>query len=291
MTTYPYFPGCSLYGTAREYDLSTRAVFSALDIDLQELDGWVCCGATAGHATSHLLATSLAAANLAIAARSSDRLVTACAACYSRLLHAEHDISSDPQLADRVRSVGVDYTGGVSVLHVMDVLLNDVGTDAIQSRSQGRLAGLKVACYYGCLLSRPAKLIPHENAEHPHRMDDILRACGADTLQWAYATECCGAGLAMARPDVITNLTHKILTHARKAGADVVAVACPMCQTNLELRQSDIQKAFGVKHDMPIIYFTQLMGLAMGIEPAKLGIGRLMINPMKALKQLALSRP
>lgn len=287
MITYPYFPGCSLNGTAREYDLSTRAVLNALDVDLRELDGWICCGATPAHATSHLLATSLAAANLAIAARSSDRLVTACAACYSRLLHADHDIRSDPQLADRVRSVGVDYSGGVSVLHVMDVLLNDVGVEAIQSRSQGRLSGLKVACYYGCLLSRPAKLIPHENAEHPHRMDDILRACGADTVQWAYSTECCGAGLAMAHPEVITELSHKILSNARRAGAEIIAVGCPLCQTNLELRQSDIRKAFGVRHDMPVVYFTQLMGLAMGIDPAKLGIGRLMINPMRKLEQLA----
>ncbi|MGQ9699130.1 MAG: CoB--CoM heterodisulfide reductase iron-sulfur subunit B family protein [Armatimonadota bacterium] len=290
MTSYPYFPGCSLYGTAREYDLSTRAVLSAVDIELQELDGWLCCGATPAHSTSHLLATSLAAANLAIAARTSERLVTACAACYSRLLHAEHDIKSDPQWAEKVRSAGVDYSGGVEVLHVMDVLLNDVGIDAIQARSQERLAGLKVACYYGCLLSRPAKLIPQENAEHPHRMDDILRACGADTVEWAYSTECCGAGLAMAHPEVITSLCHKILAHARKAGADVVAVGCPLCQTNLELRQPDIHKAYGVKHDMPVLYFTQLMGLALGIDPSRLGIDRLLIDPTRKLKQLTASR-
>jgi heterodisulfide reductase subunit B len=283
MNAYQYFPGCSLYGTAREYDISVRAVFQALDIPLEELEGWICCGATPAHATSHLLATSLAAENLAKAARKSDRLITACAACYSRLLHAKHDLDSDPSLVEKVRRVGVDYRNGVEVLHIMDVLLDDFGVEALQSRTQERLKGLKVACYYGCLLSRPAKLIPREDSEHPHRMDDVLRACGAETVEWPYAIECCGAGLAMAHPEIITQLSHKILTSAKNAGADVIAVGCPLCQTNLEIRQPDIQKAFGVKHDMPVVYFTQLLGIALGLQPKELGIDRLILNPMPKL--------
>lgn len=285
MSAYTYFPGCSLRGTAREYDLSVRAVFGALGVSLNELDGWVCCGATSAHSTSRLLATSLAAANLAKAARQGNNVVAACASCYSRLLHGQHDLESDPALAAKVRAAGVQYEGNVAVLHVLDLLLDDVGLKAIEERVHGKLKGLTVACYYGCLITRPRKLIQKEDPEHPHRMDDVLRACGATCVEWAFANECCGGGLAMARPDVVAELSHRILADASAAGADLVAVACPMCQTNLEMRQADIRRTHGVNHNLPVVYFTQLLGVALGLDQESLGLNRLLINPMPRIRE------
>ncbi len=270
---YAYYPGCSLESTAWDFDRSTRAVCRALGVRLEEIPDWVCCGSTPGHSTSGALSVALPAVNLQKAQTMGMPVLAACASCYARLRTANHKIESDP--AERARAeriTGEAYDGSVPVRHVLDVLAHDLGPAKIAARVKRPLAGLRVACYYGCLLTRPPEVVAFDDPEHPRVMEDVLEAAGAEPVEWPLKTECCGASLSMTNAAVVARLGHKLLAMAREAGAQCLAVACPLCQVNLDLRQADAKKAHGDLPDTPVLYVTQLLGLALGLMPKEVGL-------------------
>ncbi len=277
---YAFFPGCSLESTARPFDLSTRAVCRALGIALEEIPGWVCCGSTPAHASSDSLAVALPALNLQKAQAAGLPVMVACASCYARLRTANHRIGREPEDRRRAeRITGRPYDGGVEVRHVLDVLVNRFGMDGVRAKVRRPLAGWRVACYYGCLLTRPPEVVAFDDPEHPSCMDELMTAAGAETVDWPFKTECCGASLSMTHSGVVSRLAHKLLSMAQEAGADCLAVACPLCQVNLDLRQADAAKAHGLFRPMPVLYVTQLLGLALGLPPEALGIDALTVSP------------
>ncbi len=276
---YAFFPGCSLESTAWDFDRSTRAVCRALGIELEEIPDWVCCGSTPAHATSAPLAVALPVLNLQKAQSAGSPVMTACASCYSRLRTANHAVRSAPEERQRAeRITGKSYDGGVEVRHLLDVLVNDLGLDAIRAKVTAGLGGLRVACYYGCLLTRPPRIAAFDDAEHPHSMDDLVAATGAEPVDWPLKTECCGASLSMTRSAIAARLGHRLLAMARDAGAECIAVACPLCQVNLDLRQSDAGKAHGELPETPVLYITQLLGWALGLSKEELGIRALTVS-------------
>lgn len=276
---YAFFPGCSLEVSAWDFDRSVRAVCRVLDIELEEIPDWVCCGSTPAHATNASLAVALPAMNL-VAARDMGRPVaTACAACYSRLRTANHRIRTEPEERQRTeRIIGKPYDGGVEVRHILDLLVNDFGLDSIRAKVKRPLGGLRVACYYGCLLSRPPEIVAFDDAEHPTSMERLMAAVGAEPVEWPFQTECCGAGLTMTQPNVVDRLGHRLLSMARRAGAQCIAVACQMCQMNLDLRQADATRAHGEIPETPVLFISQILGLALGLSPDELGIGALTVS-------------
>jgi heterodisulfide reductase subunit B len=285
---YAYFPGCSADSTARDMHQSTLAVAEALGIELVEPQGWTCCGATAGHQTDRVLAAALPAATLVKVKEMGLDLVVNCAACYNRMKVANHAIASDRQMRAKVaEAVGRDYDGSVKVRHLLEVLLDDVGTEAIAAARRQSLAGLKVASYYGCLLVRPSEVTGFDDPENPSTLDRLVTALGGTALDWPHKVECCGSGLSVPRTDVVVNLTDSIVGMAKQAGAECIAVSCPMCQINLDMRQLDIARTKGNRYDLPILYITQLLGLCLGIAPERLGLNKLMISPARVVQAVA----
>jgi heterodisulfide reductase subunit B len=276
---YAFFPGCSLESTAWDFDHSTRAVCRALGIELQEIPDWVCCGSTPAHASNATLAVSLPVLNLQKAQAMRLPVMTACASCYARLRTANYKVRNEPEERQRAERVtGRPYGGETDVHHVLDVLVNYFGLDQVGAKIQRPLTGLRVASYYGCLLTRPPEIVAFDDPEHPTCMDDLLAAAGAEPVDWPYKTECCGASLSMTHSKAVGRLGYKLLTMAREAGADCLAVACPLCQVNLDLRQADAAKTRGSIPPTPTLYFTQLLGLALGLSHEELGIQALTVS-------------
>ena len=276
---YAYFPGCSLESTAWDFDLSTRAVCRRLGIELEEIPNWVCCGSTPAHSSNASLAVALPVLNLQKARTLGHPVMTACASCYARVRTANHLVRNELDERQRAERVtGKPYDGAVEVLHVLDVLVNRFGLEGIRQQIERPLTGLRVACYYGCLLTRPPEVVAFDNAENPTCMDDLAAAAGADPVTWPYKTECCGASLSITQSKVVGRLGRKLLLMARQAGARCIVVACPLCQLNLDLRQSD---AAGLGDDIPptpVLYITQLLGLALGISAKELGLEALTVS-------------
>ncbi len=284
---YAYYPGCSAESTARDMHQSTLAVAGALGIEMVEPKGWTCCGATAGHQTDRVLAASLPAANLIKVRDMGLDMVVNCAACYNRMKVANHEISTDSGIRKSVcDAIGRDYDGSVKVRHFIEVLLEDVGLQTIGKAVKRSLNGLKVACYYGCLLVRPPKVVKFDDPENPMSLDKLVKTIGGVSIDWPYKTECCGGGLSLSRTDVVVNLTDSILSMAQSAGADCIAVSCPMCQVNLDLRQQDIKKQSGRDYQMPIVYITQLLGISFGISSRLLGFNKLMVSPSSVFEKV-----
>jgi len=284
---YAYYPGCSAESTARDMNQSALAVVRALGIDFEEPKGWTCCGATAGHQTDRLLAVSLPAANLARVQDMKLDMVVNCAACYNRMKVANHEIATHPKIRRGVHeTLERDYDGSVKVRHLVEVLLEDVGLPALTKSFKRSLNGLKVACYYGCLLVRPPGVVKFDDPENPKSLDRLVTAMGGESLDWPCKVECCGGGLALSRTDVVVRLTESILDMAVQAGADCIAVSCPMCQMNLDLRQQDINKQPGKNYRMPVLYLTQLLGLCLGFGPGELGFEKLMVPATNVLRKL-----
>jgi heterodisulfide reductase subunit B len=259
-----------------------------LGIELEEIPDWVCCGASPAHAVNHLLSLALVAKNLDLSP--SDTIVTGCAACYNRFKTAIHALQHDRPLWEQVKQIvqptklnGRDFR----VLHLLEVI-HEFGLEGVKERVTKPLKGLKVACYYGCLLVRPPKVMAFDDPDNPKKMDELIAAVGAEPVEWEFKTECCGAFHAVPHPEIVLRLTSSILRAAKDAGADVVSVACPMCQINLDLRQLDIQKRHKVTFNMPVLYFTQLLGLALGISEGELGFDRLIIDPRPILREKGL---
>jgi len=266
---------------------SAAAVTQKLGIELVEINGWSCCGATSAHQTDRVLAAALPSSNLLLAEDMGLDTIVTCAACYNRMKVANHEIKYSAEIRSLVADrVGKEYDGSVAVRHIIEVLLEDLGLDKIKKALKKSLNGLKVACYYGCLLVRPNDVTGFDDAENPTSMDRLVSAIGGESLEWPYKVECCGGGLNLTRTDVAVRLSGKIVDMAVRAGAGCIAVACPMCQASLDLRQSDIKKQTGLKTDMPIIYLTQLLGLCLDIPRKELGLNRLMVSPEEVIQQI-----
>lgn len=282
---YAYYPGCSLESSAKEYDLSLRACCQFTGVELVEIPDWVCCGASSAHAMSHLLSIALPAkALIQTEAMGFHQVIAPCVACLTRLKVASMEMAEDEGLKRDVETVlESTYRGDVRVRNVLDVFHNDVGLENIRQAVVAPLKGLKVACYYGCLLTRPPHIAQFDDVENPHSMDDLMQAVGAETVDWSFKTDCCGVSMSLTETDVALLLTNKILEGARDAGADCVAVACPLCQSNLDLRQKDIGNKFGTFYNLPILYFTQLMGLAFGATARDVGLNKVIVDPYTVL--------
>ena len=283
---YAYYPGCSAESTARDQYMSTMAVASALGLELVEPEGWTCCGSTPAHQVNHDLAISLAAANLLKVHDLGLDMVVSCASCYSRMKTANYEIINNPAIRAKTSEIlGRDYDGSVKVRHFVEIILEDMGLEKFKKFLKNTLGGMKVASYYGCLLVRPNEVTGFDDPENPVYMDKIINAMGGTGIDWPHKTECCGAALTLTRSDLVVRLSDSILGMAKNSGAECVAVACPMCQVNLDMRQSDIKKETGRRYDMPVMYITQLMGLCMGIKKNDLGLSRL-INSSAVLFHL-----
>ena len=284
---YAYYPGCSLHSTAKEYDMSTREVANALGIELLEIPDWICCGATPAHITMHLLSLALPVKNL-LKARSmnSYEVATCCAACFNRLKIANEFMEHDIEHRGKVNKIlGQEYKGEVKVRHFLDILVNVFGLKNLSERVVDKLSGLKVACYYGCLLTRPPEITQLDDLEEPHLMDDLMKIIGVEPVNWPYKTECCGASFSLTRTDIVLKLSADILQMAYDEGSQAIVVACPLCQSNLDLRQAAINRKYKKDFQMPILYFTQLVGLSLGIDAKKLGLNKHIVSPMKLLKE------
>jgi heterodisulfide reductase subunit B len=285
--SYAFFPGCSMEGTAHDYQKSSVAVSRALGLELPEIPGWICCGSTSAHQTDHLLSLALPAKNLVAAA--GQPVAVGCASCYNRLKAANHEIASNPQARQSVAAVlGQDYDGKTEIRHLLEILARDVGLRKIAQAVKRPLKGLKLVTYYGCLLSRPPEVTKFDDAENPTLMDQVLEAAGATVLEWPHKTECCGAGYSITDVGIVKRLTREILAMAKAAGADCIATACPLCQLNLDLRQKDTEKAAGATFNLPVFYFTQLLGLAFGISRQELGLRSLVVSPKKILSAIGI---
>jgi heterodisulfide reductase subunit B2 len=287
---FAYFPGCSLESTAWDFNRSTQAVCRALGIELQEIPDWACCGSTPAHSSNASLAVALPAMTLQNAQKMGHPVLTACASCYGRLRTANHEIRTSPDEQARVeRITKKPYDGSVEVLHVLDVLVNRYGADAIRAKVQRPLEGVRVASYYGCLLTRPPETVAFDDPEHPTCMDKLVAAVGAQPVEWPLKTECCGAGLSITRADIVNRLGHRLVSMAQRAGADCMVVACPLCQTNLDLRQLDAAHAHGELPPMPVLYITQFIGLALGLSVVELGLNALTVSADPLLDKLGVA--
>ncbi len=281
---YSYFPGCSVTATNRAYDISTRSVAGALGVELAELDDWNCCGATAYLPIREKRSFVLSARNLAIAEKQGRELATICNACYVVLRKTNKHLAEDPKLHEEVCQAlaagGMDYGGTVRVRHFLDIVVNDLGEEAIRSHVTRDLSGLKVACYSGCQLSRPFDDL--DDPEYPELMGRLIGWLGAEAVPFPMSAKCCG-GLAMTtRPEIGQTLTGKILKVAKQAGADCVTTCCPLCQINLEGYQGAVGAAIGADCSIPVLYFTQLMGSAFGLGQKELAL-KDSLTPVKAL--------
>jgi len=283
---FSYYPGCSLHATAVEYHSSVRAVFAALGVGLHELEDWNCCGASSAHSLNRALSLALPARNLAIAQAAGRDVVMPCAACFNRHKTADQELRiSERRRAFIEDSVGFRFTGAVAVRPLLDVIGNVIGREQLEARVTRSLTGLRVVGYYGCLLVRPPEVVQFENPENPTLMSEVLDTLGADVRPWSYATDCCGGGLTLTKSDVAARLVNRLIERAREAGAEAIVTSCPLCQLNLEMRQTMADSA-GPKDNrknMPTFYFTELMGLAFGLDEAKSWWGKHLIDPTPLL--------
>ena len=284
---YAYYPGCSAESTARDQYMSVGEVAKVLGIELIEPKGWTCCGSTPAHQTGKLLSIVLPAANLLMAKRMGLDMVVFCAACYNRMKVANHEIRTNPGIRKEVAgSLGEDYDGSVRVLHFVEVLMKEFGIKKLQKQFTHSLNGLKVASYYGCLLVRPREVTGFDDPENPTLIDELVQSMGGESVEWPHKVECCGGGFAISRTDIVVELSNAVLNMARSSGAQCIAVACPMCQINLDMRQGNINKLKNTGYEMPIVYISQLLGLCLGVTPRKLGMNKCIVSPKPVIESV-----
>jgi heterodisulfide reductase subunit B len=281
---YAYFPGCSQEASAEEYNRSLQAVARHLEaMDLAEMPDWNCCGATPAATIDPLLPHALAARNLAIAEEMGLDVVAPCASCYKNMNKSSHALNDDPALLAQVNATlnGHRLGHAPAVRHPLDVVVNDVGVDNVPVEKP--LQGLKVASYYGCLITRPEG--GFDDPEYPQSMDRLMEALGAEAVEWPYKTRCCGGAIYMTTEDISMTLSADVLAYAKAAGANAVAVGCPFCQLLLDLYQDKLDAIKGTAFNLPIFFFSQLMGLAMGLDRAELELEKLVVPPFDLLAQ------
>jgi heterodisulfide reductase subunit B len=274
-----FYPGCSLKGTSSDYAQSTLELAKVFDIELVEITDWNCCGATAAHNLNPELAAALPARILALAEKQGfPEIVVPCAACYNRLSVAQHELNENPELKKRVSEIlQMPLSGKIQILNVMQFIekyiAGRIEEKVIEPFEQ------KVVCYYGCLLVRPHNVLQFDRLEDPQSMDQLMQKIGATSLDWGYKTECCGAGFSVSRTDIVAKLSGKIVKDAADRGAAAIIVACPMCQSNLDMRRKHIDHYLHEKTTIPVLYITQAIGLAVGVKPTALGLKKLFVEP------------
>ncbi len=271
-----YYPGCSLKGTAREYDWSIEWVAEKLEIELEELPDWNCCGASSAHMTNHDLSGQLSARNLHLARQSGRDVVVPCPACFARLRAADRDSAEGDG----------DPASAVQILSLTTLLTRAELLESVREALVLPLRGLKVACYYGCLSTRPPRLTGARDYEHPQGLDAIVSTLGAEPVRWSHKTECCSGSLGMTRPDIARSLIGDILGAVRRGGAQAVVTDCPMCQANLEARQLDPKSNVGEADRLPVFYMTELMALALGRPQKRKHWRKHLVNPRGVLNAL-----
>jgi heterodisulfide reductase subunit B2 len=276
-----YYPGCSLHSTATEFDHSTRAVAGALGLSLVEPRGWICCGSSAAHRVDPEEALRLPLENLILIEQSGFREVTMpCAACYNRHKATQFSLRNEPHSIENTTAGGYTYQDRVHVSNLAEAVINHVGIEKIKGHISQGLKGLKVVSYYGCLMTRPPHITGSQHPENPMELDHLMEASGAETVDWSYKTVCCGAAHSLTRPDIVLRLSQEIIDHARQSGADMIVVACPLCHTNLDARQFQMQ----LSEPMPVVYFTQLMAIALGLPEKSALFHKNLVDPRPLLK-------
>lgn len=299
MSKYLFYPGCSMPKSARPYYDSLMAIRPDIDITLEEIDDWNCCGATEYWSVHQLKAHALVGRNLALAeqqANGSNTLVAGCSACYLNLAKTANYMEDDPQLRRRIDDAlaagGLHYTPGrLEIRHLLDIVFNDVGLEKIRSKVVRPLSGLRVAPYYGCMIVRPDPDNRYGNPEYPTALDKLLDALGATVIDFPQKTHCCSGHMTQISPDVAYELLHRLISGADRYEADMMVTLCPMCQLNLDAYQADMNSHMGTDYHMPCLYFTQLMGLAFGHDPKELGIGKEFVDPGPALAKIGVAVP
>ena len=277
-----YFPGCSASSSAREYDLTVRSTADVLNINLVEPPGWVCCGSSSAHATDSSQAHVFPLRTMSTIERMGMTTVTSpCSNCFARLKMAEFEGMQDRQALEKVAAItDYQYQGKVRVQHFVDTIMEHATPEKISEKVKRPLEGLKVACYYGCLITRPAKATAAENPEYPMKMDYLLQSLGAETVDWSYKTDCCGGSLSVTQSELALEMSEAILKDAKACGAEAVITMCPMCHMNLDARQPDMKTNF----DMPIFHSTQLTTLAFGLDVKDSHFNKNIVDPVPLLK-------
>jgi len=287
---YSYFPGCSSSdGGAKAYGRSARAVGKALDVDLIELEDWNCCGSTPYSSVDELTSLCIAARNLALAEKTGLDLVTPCSSCYVTLSKANSYLKGYPHLKTKVDEAlaagGLEYHGGVRVRHLADVFVQDVGYEAIAAKAKRNLDGLRVGVYYGCQIVRPDAGL--DDPELPQSLDRLVEALGAKAVDFPLKSRCCGSSLIISEEGIALGLIRKLLDSAATNGAECIITVCPLCQTNLDVYQGRVNRKFKTSYDIPILFFTQLVGLALGLDGKELGISKGMVPAKRLLAKFS----
>jgi heterodisulfide reductase subunit B len=283
---YSYMPGCSLLSTARGYDTSARAVVRELNSELIELEDWNCCGANALESVSYLLSVAMPARNLALAEATNRDLVTSCSSCFLNLFKVNHRLKREPELRKKLDEIlgaaGLKYQGKARVRHLLDVIANDIGVEAVAKRVDRKLSGLKVVPYYGCQTVRPYG--EYDGPYLPNSMDKLIEAVGAETFPYLWKTICCGGVLMTTEKSIGRKLVADLLAAAK--GADCIVTVCPMCQMNLDAYQGEAAAELGMKVRIPVLFLTQLMGLAFNLPEKDLLLGQNIASVRGLLRQL-----
>lgn len=296
---YSYYPGCSLERNALAYHQSTLAVAEPLGIEFDEVEDWNCCGATEYFSLKLVPAYALVGRNLALAAEQStngSHLVAPCSACFVNLLKTDRYMGRSPELAAKVNTAleagGLHYEpGSVEVRHLLDIIVNDVGYEAVAAQVTKPLYNLRVAAYYGCLIVRPGLEETFDHAEYPTTLDKLMEVMGATVVDFPLKAHCCGGHMTQISEGVALELIRRLLKNASDYGADTIVTLCPMCQLNLDAYQKQVNNYFGTNYSIPILYFTQLMGLAFGIPPKKLGFGKELVDAKLTLAKITEQAP
>ena len=299
MKDYLLYPGCSMEGSARAYAESLKAVSGPLGINLKEIEDWNCCGATEYLGVSTTPAYALIARNLAIAAKEASdthTLVAPCSACYLNLAKADHNMGEKPALGLRVNEAlaagGLHYVpGSLEIRHLLDVIVYDIGLKEVEKHVVQPLSNLRIAPYLGCMVPRPDYNGRFSDPDHPVELDLLLKALGANVVNYPLKTECCGGHMPQIGPEMAFELVRRLISTADKLEADAMVTICPMCQLNLDAYQTDVNNAFGTSYHMPVLFFTQLMGLAFGINPKELGFGAELVSARNVLDALGVEAP
>lgn len=277
---YAYYPGCSLETTGKPYDLSVREIFKVLGVSLREIEDWNCCGATMYSSVNKMVGYSVSARNLALAQNMGCDICAPCSSCYTILRKTNRHLAWDPKSRDQINealhAANLSYDKMVKIRHPLDILVNDVKVDRIVAASKFRFDRLKVAPYYGCQIVRPVH--DFDDMDEPESMDRLLEALGCDVVDYPDKVRCCGGMLMTTFEQIALKLNNDLISSAEELGSEVIATVCPLCQMNLEAYQPQINQRYGTKHHLPIVYFSQLVGLALGVEPAKLGLDLLLIE-------------
>lgn len=278
-----YYPGCSLEHSARDYQESIVGVASLLNLALEEVPDWNCCGATAAHSIDEHLALALAARNLMQAESLGQDVVVPCALCFNRLKVAEHALVQEKTVLP-----AITYQGTIKIWDLLDYLTQPQLLEQIQAKIVRPLQGLRLVCYYGCVVARPPKITQRQDYENPTNMDRLIKRLGGEPYPWSYKTDCCGAGFTISRPDIIDTLVEKLYDRALEAGAECIVVSCQMCQANLDIPQERLARKTGKAYYLPVLYFTELIGLALGHPEIETWLGRHFVDPRPLLQRRGL---